>query len=51
MNGISKSVFGNADAFCILMNVPVQNDAALPPNLWRDNIRLYEWSAETGARW
>jgi len=42
--------FGNADAFCILMNVAVQNNAALPPNLRRD-IRLYEWSAETGARW
>jgi len=32
------------------MNVAVQNNAALPPNLRRD-IRLYEWSAETGARW
>jgi len=43
--------FRSADAFCILMNVPVQNNAALPPNLRRDDIRLYEWSAETGARW
>ncbi len=46
-----EEVFGDTDSFCILMNVPVQNDAALPPNLWRDNTRLYEWSAETGARW
>jgi transcriptional regulator with XRE-family HTH domain len=46
-----EDAFGNTDSFCILMNVPVQNDAALPPNLWRDNTRLYEWSAETGARW
>jgi transcriptional regulator with XRE-family HTH domain len=46
-----KEAFGRAEAFCILMRVPVQNDAALPPNLWRDDVRLYEWSAETGARW
>jgi transcriptional regulator with XRE-family HTH domain len=46
-----ESAFGNAESFCILMNVPVQNDAALPPNLWRENTRLHEWSAETGARW
>lgn len=44
------NAFDNADAFCILMNVPVQNNAALPPNLWRENTSLYEWSAETGAR-
>jgi len=43
--------FLNADAFCIVMNVPIANNAALPPNLWRENIRLWEWSAETGARW
>jgi len=46
-----ESVFGNAESFCILMNIPVQNDVALPPNLWRENTRLYEWSVETGARW
>jgi transcriptional regulator with XRE-family HTH domain len=46
-----EDAFGNAGAFCILMRVPVQNNVALPPNLWRDNVRLYEWSAETGARW
>ena len=46
-----ESAFGNAESFCILMNIPVQNDVALPPNLWRENTRLYEWSAETGARW
>jgi transcriptional regulator with XRE-family HTH domain len=46
-----ESVFGNAESFCLLMNIPVQNDVALPPNLWRENTRLYEWSTETGARW
>jgi transcriptional regulator with XRE-family HTH domain len=46
-----ESAFGNAESFCILMNIPVQNDIALPLNLWRENTRLYEWSAETGARW
>ncbi len=46
-----ESAFGNVESFCILMNIPVQNDVALPPNLWRENTRLYEWSAETGARW
>jgi len=46
-----EDTFGDTDSFCILMNVPVQNGAALPPNLWRDNTRLYEWSAETGAHW
>jgi transcriptional regulator with XRE-family HTH domain len=46
-----ENVFGNVESFCILMNIPVQNDTALPPNLWRENTRLYEWSAETGARW
>jgi transcriptional regulator with XRE-family HTH domain len=46
-----ESSFGNVDSFCILMNIPIQNGMALPPNLWRENTRLYEWSAETGARW
>jgi len=46
-----ESVFGNAESFCLLMNIPVQNGIALPPNLWRENTRLYEWSAETGAFW
>jgi hypothetical protein len=46
-----ESAFENVESFCILMNIPVQNDIALPPNLWRENTRLYEWSAETGARW
>jgi transcriptional regulator with XRE-family HTH domain len=46
-----ENAFGDAESFCILMNIPVQNNVALPPNLWRDNTRLYEWSAETGARW
>jgi transcriptional regulator with XRE-family HTH domain len=46
-----ESTFGNVESFCILMNIPVQNDVALPPNLWRENTSLYEWSADTGARW
>jgi len=46
-----ESTIGNVESFCILMNIPVQNNIALPPNLWRENTRLYEWSAETGARW
>jgi transcriptional regulator with XRE-family HTH domain len=46
-----ENAFGNVESFCILMNIPVQNNTALPPNLWRENTRLYEWSPETGARW
>jgi transcriptional regulator with XRE-family HTH domain len=46
-----QATFGNGESFCILMNIPVQNNTALPPNLWRENTRLYEWSTETGARW
>jgi transcriptional regulator with XRE-family HTH domain len=46
-----EEAFGNAEAFCILVNIPVRNHSALPQNLWRDNIRLYEWSAATGGRW
>jgi transcriptional regulator with XRE-family HTH domain len=46
-----KATFGNADAFCIAMNIPVRNNVALPPNLWREDVRLYEWSDVTGARW
>jgi transcriptional regulator with XRE-family HTH domain len=46
-----KEAFGSSQAFCILIQVPVQNDAALPPNLWRNEVRMYEWSTETGARW
>jgi transcriptional regulator with XRE-family HTH domain len=45
------NTFGNADAFCILMRVLVRNNIALPPNLWQEKVRLYEWSAETEARW
>jgi transcriptional regulator with XRE-family HTH domain len=43
--------FPGTETFCILMRVPVRNDAALPPNLSNDDVRLYEWSADTGARW
>ena len=43
--------FGNADAFCILMRVPVRENIALPSNLSRQDAVLYAWSAETGARW
>jgi len=46
-----EGAFGDVESFCLLMNIPVQNDIALPPNLWRENTRLYEWSAETGSRW
>jgi transcriptional regulator with XRE-family HTH domain len=46
-----ENAFGNVESFCILMNIPVQKNIALPPNLWREGARLYEWSAETGARW
>jgi len=46
-----ERAFGNVESFCVLMNIPVHYNNALPPNLWRENTRLYEWSAETGARW
>jgi hypothetical protein len=46
-----RDAFGNADAFCVVVRVPVWENLALPPNLWRDDARLYEWSSETGARW
>ncbi len=46
-----RNAFGNANAFCIVMRVPVIRNTALPPNLSRDDIRLYEWSPATGARW
>ncbi len=46
-----ENAFGNVESFCILMNIPVHYDIALPPNLWRENTCLYEWSADTGARW
>jgi hypothetical protein len=46
-----ESAFGNVESFCIMMNIPVRNDVALLANLWRENTRLYEWSAETSARW
>jgi transcriptional regulator with XRE-family HTH domain len=43
--------FGETNGFCILMRVPVRNGAALPSNLSDPGIRLYEWSARTGAHW
>jgi transcriptional regulator with XRE-family HTH domain len=46
-----QETFGNTGAFCVVMNIPVANNTALPTNLWRDNVRLYEWSTVTGARW
>jgi hypothetical protein len=46
-----EDAFSGADAFCILMRVPVRNESALPPNLSGEDVRLYEWSAEAGARW
>jgi hypothetical protein len=44
-----REAFGNADAFAILMCVPVRNNTALPPNLRREDARLYEWATEMGA--
>src|SRR5580704_2535925 len=46
-----ENTFGNVESFCILMNIPVHRNIALPPNLWRENACLYEWSAVTGPRW
>jgi transcriptional regulator with XRE-family HTH domain len=46
-----RDTFASTDRFCILMQVPVQNDVALPPNLGLDATVLYEWSDQTGARW
>ena len=46
-----RDTFGNTDAFCIAMRISVGNNVALPPNLWREDARLYEWSDGTGARW
>jgi transcriptional regulator with XRE-family HTH domain len=43
--------FGDAESFCIVMRVPIRGEAALPPNLLDDDVRQYEWSSETGARW
>jgi transcriptional regulator with XRE-family HTH domain len=42
-----RDAFGNTDAFCIAMNIPVRNNVALPTNLWREDVRLYEWSDVT----
>ncbi len=46
-----KDTFGNADTFCLAMRIPVSNNVALPPNLRREDVRLYEWSDVTEARW
>jgi transcriptional regulator with XRE-family HTH domain len=46
-----EHAFGNVGSFCILMNISVHYNNALPPNLWRENTCLYEWSADTDARW
>lgn len=46
-----QETFGNTGAFCVVMNIPVANNTALPTNLWLDNVRLHEWSSETGPRW
>jgi transcriptional regulator with XRE-family HTH domain len=46
-----EEAFGNTEAFCVLMNIPVANNMALPINLSLENARLYEWSSGTGARW
>jgi transcriptional regulator with XRE-family HTH domain len=41
----------NADTFCIVMNVLIANNIALPPNLWVENTCVWEWSTDLGARW
>jgi transcriptional regulator with XRE-family HTH domain len=41
----------NTNTFCIVMNVLIANNIALPPNLWVDNTCLWEWSTEIGAHW
>lgn len=46
-----EETFGNAQSFCVLMNVLVTNNLALPPNLQMENTRLWEWSDVRGARW
>ncbi len=46
-----RDAFDHTDRFCILMQVPVLNDKAMPPELWADTTILYEWSDETKARW
>ena len=46
-----RDTLGSVDEFCILMNVPVHNDSAVPPDLSNNDNRLYEWSPGTGARW
>ena len=42
-----RETFGTTGAFCIAMRIPVGNNVALPPNLWREDVRLYEWSDGT----
>ena len=49
--GYIREAFGHADAFCLLVRVPVWENVALPLNLGRPDARLYEWSSVTGARW
>jgi transcriptional regulator with XRE-family HTH domain len=49
--GYLTDAFGDADTFVIMMRVPIRNESALPPNLLDDDVRLYEWFADTGVRW
>ena len=46
-----QETHGESNSFCILMRVPVYKGFALPSNLSRDDVRLYEWSTITGTRW
>jgi hypothetical protein len=46
-----RDTYASTDKFCLLMQVPVLNDVALPPELWRDDTVVYAWSEKTGARW
>lgn len=36
--------FGNVHEFCVMMNVLIANNAALPPNLSLENACLWTWS-------
>jgi Helix-turn-helix domain len=49
--GYLRDALGSTDRFCVLVKVPVLNDEAMPPELWRDTTVLYKWSDKTGARW
>lgn len=41
----------STSTFCVLMKDLITNNTALPSNLLHENVSLWEWSVETGARW